>query len=272
VVRAPPQSARQNRKSFLVLFFKKEHSSFCFLMELTAAAILLSAAPFGEGDAVASVFTEPHGIYRGLVRGGLSRARAATWQTGNLLEIRWVARLADQLGSLTGELVHASAALAMDDPWSLATLMSVCAVAEGALPERAAHAAIFRGLLHLIAHNGEGAGLLPDIVRWELGLLADLGYGLDLSCCAVTRSAENLIYVSPRTGRAVSAEAAGQWSERLLRLPPFLLNDTAGDAAQWADGLRLTAHFLARDAFGHQNKPLPAARRALEERAGREAR
>jgi len=228
---------------------------------------LLAVTPFGEGDAVAAVFTEEHGIYRGLARGGLSRGRAAVWQTGNLLEIRWVARLADQLGIMSGDLVHASAALAMDDPWSLATLLSVCAVAEGALPERQPHPAIFRGLLHLIAHNAEGMALLPDIVRWELGLLAELGYGLDLSECAISGSPDNLAYVSPRTGRAVCAEAAGLWKERLLKLPAFLTNAGPGDPEQWADGLRLTGHFLTRAAFGHQNRPLPGARRLLWERA-----
>jgi DNA repair protein RecO (recombination protein O) len=236
-------------------------------MEITAPGILLAVTPFGEGDAVAAVFTEEHGIYRGLARGGLARGRAAVWQTGNLLEIRWVARLADQLGIMSGDLVHASAALAMDDPWSLATLLSVCAVAEGALPERQPHPAIFRGLLHLIAHNAEGMALLPDIVRWELGLLAELGYGLDLSECAISGSPDNLAYVSPRTGRAVCAEAAGLWKERLLKLPAFLTNAGPGDPEQWADGLRLTGHFLTRTAFGHQNRPLPGARRLLWERA-----
>jgi DNA repair protein RecO (recombination protein O) len=235
-------------------------------MEITAPAILLAVTPFGEGDAVAAIFTEEHGITRGLVRGGLSRARAATWQTGNLLEIRWVARLADQLGNLSGDLVHASAALAMQDPWALSILLATCAVAEGALPERQPHPAIFRGLLHLIAHNAEGEALLPEIIRWELGLLAELGYGLDLSTCTVTGATENLTYVSPRTGRAVSDEAAGQWKERLLRLPPFLTGSDPGDSAQWGQGLRLTGHFLTKAAFGHQNKPLPGARRMLEAR------
>jgi DNA repair protein RecO (recombination protein O) len=109
--------------------------------------------------------------------------------------------------------------------------------------------------------------LLPDIVRWELGLLAELGYGLDLSECAISGSPDNLAYVSPRTGRAVCAEAAGLWKERLLKLPAFLTNAGPGDPEQWADGLRLTGHFLTRAAFGHQNRPLPGARRLLWERA-----
>jgi DNA repair protein RecO (recombination protein O) len=235
-------------------------------MEITAPGIVLSAVPFGEGDAVAAVFSEDNGVYRGLARGGLSRGKANLWQAGNLVEARWVARLADQLGSYTAEMIHPGAAMAMDDAWALGILSSVCAVAEGALPEREPFPAIFRGVLHLVVHAGEGAPLLADLVRWELGLLRELGYGLDLERCAVTGARDGLAFVSPRTGRAVCADAAGLWKERLLVLPPFLAGVGEGDMAQWADGLRLTGHFLAKDAFGMLNKPVPAARRMLEER------
>ena len=238
-------------------------------MDVTAPGLVLSVTPFGEGDAVAAVFFEEHGIYRGLARGGLSRAKAAIWQTGNLVEARWLARLADQLGTFSAEQIHASAALAMHDPMALAILLSVCAVADGALPERQPQPRIFRGLLHLIAHNSEAAALLPDVVRWELGVLQEMGYGLDLSVCALTETSDNLAYVSPRTGRAVSAEAAGLWKERLLRLPAFLTSEAAPDHAQLADGLALTRHFLARDAFGLHHKPLPGARVMLEDRVAR---
>jgi DNA repair protein RecO (recombination protein O) len=228
---------------------------------------VLSVAPFGEGDAVVAVFTEEHGIYRGLARGGQSRAKASLWMPGNLVEARWVARLADQFGSFSGELIHPGAALAMDDAWALSILSSACTVADGALPERAAHIPVFRGLLHLVAHTVQGPALLPDMVRWELGLLRELGYGLDLEECALTGSREGLAYVSPRTGRAVCAEAAGLWKERLLVLPGFLAGRGDGDMEQWADGLRLTGHFLARDAFGLHHKALPAARAMLEQKA-----
>lgn len=238
-------------------------------MEVAAPGILLSVTPYGEGDAVAAIFFEDHGIYRGLARGGLSRGKAAIWQTGNLVEARWLARLADQLGTFSAEQIHASAALAMHDPMALAILLAVCAVADGALPERQPHPAVFRGLLHLIAHNSQAVALVPDVIRWELGLLQDLGYGLDLSACALTGSTEDLAYVSPRTGRAVCAAAAGLWKERLLRLPAFLTSDAPPDLAQMADGLALTRHFLARDAFGLHHKPLPGARSLLEERVNK---
>jgi DNA repair protein RecO (recombination protein O) len=149
---------------------------------------------------------------------------------------------------------------------ALAMLTAACAVTESALPEREAHPRIFDGLLHLLARLPIGAPLLADQIRWEAVVLADLGYGLDLSACAVTGGTGNLRYVSPKTGRAVTAQGAGEWAARLLPLPPLLLDDSEGTPQQWRDGLRLTGHFLARDVFGLQHKPLPAARIALYDR------
>jgi DNA repair protein RecO (recombination protein O) len=235
-------------------------------MDWDAPAIVLDARPFGEGDAVATVMTQAHGTHRGLARGGSSRGKAAIWQPGNIVQARWIGRLADQLGSITAELVHPAAALAMDDALTLEMLRAACAVAEGALPERQPHPRVFAGLLHLLAHLAQGPSLLADLIRWEAAVLADLGYGLDFSACAVNGSNERLAFVSPRTGRAVSDEAAGLWRARLLPLPVLMLHDEAGGPTDWRDGLRLTGHFLARDAFGHQHRPLPAARLALYDR------
>jgi DNA repair protein RecO (recombination protein O) len=235
-------------------------------LEWSAPGIVLAAQAYGEGDALASVFTESQGVYRGLARGGLSRARAGIWQAGNLVEARWVARLSDQLGSYTAELVHPAAALAMQDPLALAVLSSGCAVAEGALPEREPHPRVFRGLLHLIAHLADGRSGIAALVVWELGLLAELGYGLDLSACAATGVTEGLAYVSPKTGRAVSAEAAGPWRERLLTLPRFLLDGSTPTAMDLQDALRLTGHFLTRDVFGSRHRAPPPARQMLADR------
>ncbi len=235
-------------------------------MEWNAPGIIVAVTPYGEGDAVASVFTEAEGLYRGLARGGLSRARASTWQVGNLVEARWVARLADQLGSFTGELVHPAAALAMQDALSLSILSSACAVADGALPEREPHGSVFGGLLRLIAHLRPGMDSAAAYVAWEVALLADLGFGLDLTRCAVTGETEGLAFVSPRTGRAVCGSAAGLWKERLLPLPGFLTGGAGADWAGVADGLRLTGHFLSRDAFGARHRSVPAARVMLHDR------
>lgn len=236
-------------------------------MEWKAPGIVVAVRPYGEGDAVAAVMTEAYGVHRGLARGGAARGRAAVWQPGNMVQVRWLGRVPEQLGSFTAELVHPTAALTMDTPLALALLASACAVAEGALPEREAHPLVFGGLLRLLAGLGAPIPPVAEYVRWEAGLLAALGYGLDLSACAVTGRAEALAYVSPRTGRAVSTGAAGEWRDRLLALPSLLLDDAqAGTPGAWRDGLRLTRHFLARDAFGHYHRPVPAAREMLEDR------
>jgi len=236
-------------------------------MEWQAPAVVLATRPLGEGGLVVSLLTEAQGRHAGLAKGGAARGNAALWQPGNLLEARWVARLPDQLGTLSGELVHPAAAEAMEDPLGLALLNAACSLAAAALPERAAHPRTFQALVALIAGLPRGAAAaLPDYVRWEVTLLSELGYGLDLARCAVTGVNEHLAFVSPRTGRAVSAEGAGVWRERLLPLPAFLYRDEPADPPALLDGLRLTGHFLLRDVFGDRGGGPPAARGRLIDR------
>ena len=179
-------------------------------LEWEAPGIVLDVRPYGEGDALATVLTEANGRYRGLARGGASRAGPPPGRPAIS------SRRAGSRGSPTSsaaspaELVHPAAALAMEDPLALAILRAACAVAEGALPEREPHPACSRrAACRSSPHLSEGAALLPDLVRWEAMLLAELGYGLDLSACAVTGATAGLAFVSPRTGRAVSRDAAG---------------------------------------------------------------
>lgn len=236
--------------------------------EWQGPAIVLGARPHGESGAVVTLLTEALGRHAGLAKGGASRAQSSLWMPGNLVEARWVARLPDQLGAISGELVHPAAALALEDPLGLALLSAACAVAEGALPEREPHPRCFHGLVALIARLGEGAAAaLPDYVRWEAELLTEMGYGLDLARCALTGSVEELAFVSPRSGRAVSAGAAEPWAGRLLPLPRFLLGQSGPvGLTECLAGLRLTGHFLARDAFGHRPGGAPAARGMLTDR------
>lgn len=237
-------------------------------VEWTAPAVVLEVRPHGEGGAVVTLMTGEHGRHAGLAKGGGSRAQAGLWLPGNLVEAHWFARLPDQLGALTGEMVHPAAALAMEDPLALALLSSACAIAADALPEREPHPRAFAALVSLIGHLAGGAeGVVADYVRWEALVLAELGYGLDLSACAVTGVVEGLTHVSPRTGRAVSAGAAEPYAGRLLPLPGFLLDGAEpGDPAAWDAGLRLTGHFLDRDAFGARHRPVPEARHRLADR------
>jgi DNA repair protein RecO (recombination protein O) len=237
-------------------------------VEWTAPAVVLEVRPHGEGGAVVTLMTEEHGRHAGLAKGGASRGQAGLWLPGNLVEARWFARLPDQLGALAGEMVHPAAALAMEDPLALALLSSACAIAADAMPEREPHPRAFRALVSLIGHLAGGAeGVLADYVRWEALVLAELGYGLDLSACALTGATEGLTHVSPRTGRAVCGAAAGAFLDRLLPLPGFLVvGEDPGDAAAWDAGLRLTGHFLERDAFGARHRPVPEARHRLADR------
>jgi DNA repair protein RecO (recombination protein O) len=235
-------------------------------MDWDLPAIVLDTRPYGESDVIATVMTAEHGAHRGLVRGGASRAQGGLWQAGNFVQARWTARLSDQLGGLRGELIHATASSVIDDPLALAMLTAVCAQSEDALPEREPHEAVFAGMIALLPRLMLGRTVLPELILWETTLLADLGFGLDLTSCAMTGATEGLAYVSPKTGRAVTAEGAGIWTARLLRLPPFLTGETSSGPEDWRDGLRLTGHFLTRDVFGARHRPLPMARQMLYDR------
>jgi len=235
-------------------------------MEWSAPAVVLAARLYGETDLIASVMTEEHGIQRGLVKGGASRSKAATWLSGNLVQVGWGGRSADQLGSFTAEVIYAAASFAIADPLALAMLNAVCATADGAIPEREAYARVFHGLVGVIPRIVADESALTDIIFWELTLLSDLGYGLVLTECALTGETQGLAYVSPRTGRAVAASAAGIWQSRLLPLPGFLIGEASPDLRGWRDGLRLTGHFLRRHAFANQHRPLPQARLMLYDR------
>ncbi len=237
-------------------------------MEWLAPAIVIETRPLGESGVVVSLLTEDHGRHAGLAKGGSSRGQAGLWLPGNLVEARWIARLPDQLGAISAEMVHPAAALAMDDPLALALLSSACAIAADALPEREPHPRAFHALVSVIAHLAGGAeGVLADYIRWEALVLSELGYGLNLDTCAVTGVREGLTHLSPRTGRAVSAGAAAPFTGRLLPLPAFLRDgETPGDPAAWDAGLRLTGHFLERDAFGARHRPVPEARHRLADR------
>lgn len=234
-------------------------------MEWNDDGIVLSARRHGESAAVANLLTRSHGRHAGLVRGGWGKRGRAMLQPGNAVHARWRARLPEHLGTFTLEPDRIFAAEVFNDPLRLAALASACALADAALPEREPHPAVHDALGLLLGALVADRTEWPEAyVRWEVRLLADLGFGLDLTRCAATGTESNLAFVSPRTGRAVSADAAGPWRERLLPLPGFLAGTSeAAGAESVAHGLALTAHFLERHVFAPHGKPLPAARRRL---------
>ncbi|MDF1856051.1 DNA repair protein RecO [Pseudooceanicola sp.] len=241
-------------------------------MEWRDQGIVLAVRRHGENAAIVEVFTPSHGRHAGIVRGGTSRKLTPILQPGGQIDMVWRARLEDHLGHFTVEPVRSRAA-ALSDRMALAGLNTVCALLSFCLPEREAHLPLYQrseALLDLLGNDD----LWPlAYLRWEMALLDEMGFGLDLSACAVMGRNMPLDYVSPRTGRAVSAEGAGDWAARLLPLPPVLLGQGEAPDTEIAEALRTTGHFL-RNKLAPQlgSKPLPEARQRyvdlLRRRAG----
>ncbi len=245
-------------------------------MEWTDDAIVLSVRSHGETGAILEVLSREHGRHLGLVRGGASRRSKPVLQPGNTVQLHWRARLEEHLGSFTAEPLRSRAGDMLENHAALTGLNAFTGVASAALPERLPHATVFEVgeiLLDAMARD-DFSHWAPLYVRWETGLLDALGFGLDLSRCAATGVVDDLIYVSPRSGRAVSRAAGAIYKERLLALPAFLLgSQNAGlDAADIAAGLRLTAHFLSDRVLSPHQREMPLARQRLTEFAARESR
>lgn len=236
-------------------------------MEWSDEGIVLSARKHGETSVIVNLLTRDHGRHAGLVRGGTGTSARGLYQPGNRVAAVWRARLAEHLGSYRCELTHAHAAEVLDDPAALALLGAACAVAEACLPEREPHPRAFEGLAKLVAAP---AGAVA-YVAWELDLLAELGFGLDLSACAATGGNDQLAYVSPKSGRAVSRTAGEPYKDLLLPLPGFLTSQKGGDPAEVLAGLRLTGYFLERHVLEPHGRRLPDARTRLVDRFARSA-
>ena len=230
-------------------------------MEFEDEAFVLSARAHGESGAIVDLLTAEQGRYAAHVAGGASRRMRPFLQAGAPVRVSWRARTSEQLGSAALEPMGAGPSVLFDDPLALAGLSAAAAVAAGALPEREPHPGAYDAFAALV-----GAFAHPEVwpavfVRFEAGLLEELGFGLDLARCGATGALDDLIFVSPRTGRAVSREAGEPYAERLLKLPPFMVSSqnrlAAGDVG---DGLEMTGRFLEQWVFGPLNRPLPPAR------------
>ena len=233
-------------------------------MDWTDEGIVLSARPQSEANAVVELLTREHGRHLGLVRGGRSRRQRPVLQPGNRVKASWRARLSEHLGTYAIELLDARAALVLDDRLALAGLSTLCALAR-LLPERDPHGPLYDAATLVLSHIGDSDIWPGLLVRWELELLNELGFGLDLASCAATGAEQDLTFVSPKSGRAVSAEAGRPYEDRLLPLPRFLVAvgveaPTMGDVRA---GFALTGHFLEGHVFGPRGLVMPEARERL---------
>jgi DNA repair protein RecO (recombination protein O) len=243
-------------------------------MDWIDEGLVLSARRHGENALIVSLLTRDHGRHAGLVRGGASSRHRGLYQVGNRLRASWRARLEEHLGTYGCEMVRAYAAGLLDEPLPLLALSSATAIIDMALPERALFPGFFNELESLI-QSLEEEGWEAKYVRWELALLETLGFGLDLTECAATGAIDDLVFVSPKTGRAVSAAAGEAWRDRLLPLPAFLIDsaeegrsvDTVS-AEHLGAGLKLTGYFLARHVLDQAHGGLPTVRERLVAKLG----
>lgn len=233
-------------------------------MEWRDQGILLGSRHHGETSVIIEVFTPEHGRHAGVVRGGASRRMAPVLQTGAQVDVEWRARLEHHLGTFRVEPLK-SRAWVMGDRLALAGLNAVCALLRFTLPEREAHGKLYHKSLISLDLLDQPEIWPLAYLNWEMALLEEMGFGLDLRRCAVMgEKANDLSYISPKTGRAVSRAGAGDWADRLLPLPPCLLGDGPAPDTEIVQGLDVTGHFLRHHLAPHLgDKPLPDARSRL---------
>lgn len=233
-------------------------------MEWSGEGVILSVRPHGESSSILELLTEDRGRHAGLVRGASGRRLRGELQPGNRVRATWKARLGEHLGLYQTELAAPTGAALLDDRLALAGLNAACALACAVLPEREPHSAVYDAFRLLLDHLDQRDVWPALMVRFEAGLLADLGYGLDLTRCAATGTRDDLLWVSPNTGRAISAATGEPYRDRLLALPPFLMGAQAalrpGDVAA---GFCLTGWFLERRILWPADRQLPRSRTAM---------
>jgi len=239
-------------------------------MDWSGEGVIVSVRKYGETSAIIDVFTPERGRHAGVVRGGASRKLAATLQPGSQVTVEWRARLEEHLGCYRVEPLESRSDL-FGDRLRLSALSSICSIICFAFPERMALPALYSSTLDVMDRLNADQDWKASYALWELQVLEEMGFGLDLTQCAVTGATQELSFVSPRSGRAVSRGAAGEWVDRLLPLPDFMRNgfDMASDADA-REALRTTGHFLSSwlaPSLG--DRPLPEARARLMERIER---
>ncbi|GAA6209080.1 DNA repair protein RecO [Cognatishimia sp. WU-CL00825] len=238
-------------------------------MDWRDQGIVVSTRKHGENSVILEVFTQEHGRHAGVVRGGTSRKMTPILQPGAQVDLRWRARLEEHIGSFQVEPLRSRAG-ALADRFALAGLNAVTSLLGFCLPERVPHQALYQRTVLLLDLLGQNEIWPLGYLRWEMALLEDLGFQLDLSACAVTGARDGLVYVSPKTGRAVTAAGAGDWADRLLPLPPVMLGQGAGEDAEVYAALGVTGYFLETKLAQSQSlRALPEARARFVDKLSR---
>lgn len=235
----------------------------------TDQGIVLSARAHGEGGAVVVLLTENHGRHAGYVHGGMSSKKRSQIERGTMVRAEWQSRVSDHLGTYALESEKVLSINVLDDGLKLKTLLSACALCDAALPEREGHAGLYHGLVALM-ESFEGEHWQYTYIMWEIQLLRELGFRLELDKCAGAGDPKTLTHVSPKSGRAVSQAQAVPYKEKLLILPDFLrpqeMREGRDASEDIALGLKMTGHFLEHWAFTHHTQGVPQARVFLEEK------
>lgn len=232
-------------------------------MQWEAEALVLAVRPHGESSAIIDVFSRDYGRFGGLVRGGNSRRLRPILQPGNMVTANWRARLSEHLGTMTVDAGRAHAAEALGDAKLLAGLTALCALMQ-VTPERQAYPRLYDTVQIVLSALDDDVLWPVLLARFEMALLEEIGFGLDLSTCAATGAIEQLEYVSPRSGRAVSRDAAQPYLDKMFVLPQFLLDPAANaDEPDVLQAFELTGHFLERRVYLPNGLKLPPARQRL---------
>lgn len=232
-------------------------------MEWRAQGFVIAVRAFGETSAICDVFTRDHGRYGGLVRGGSSRKNRPVLQIGNRIDGHWRARLSEHLGTLTVELDEPYASLYLNSPLELAAVTTLCGWLR-LVPERQAYPRLYDTAQAVLSHMSDRTVWPALLVRFEMAFLEDMGFGLDLSSCAATGSTTDLNYISPRSGRVVSTDAAAPYLDKVFPLPAFLRDATQEPAdGDIAAGFELMGHFINRRVLEPSGQSFPASRTRL---------
>ena len=236
-------------------------------MEWQDNGYVISTKKFGESSVILDAFTRERGRFQGMVKGGMGRSKRSVLQAGNYVKLTWRARLEDQLGQYQVEAIKLNTGYILSSKLAPLGLSSLCELLKK-LPDRQAYTQLYDGFETVLEHLIEDENWLPLLIKWQVGFLQQMGYGLDLTQCAVTGTTENLTYISPKTGRAVCEDVGLPYKGKLFTIPPFIIGDFEQEITpdHLFEGMKITEYFIKKHVYDVQNLPFPEAQKLLIDR------